>query len=208
MSAANFAALLAERGVSAVGWDWDQTAIRWHSGGRVEGTPSERESILRDACAPDFLEAFQMLGAAGFKQAIVTFSDAKHSRLPPKQDSGIRETPLRRPSISGEAMVREVLQLNTNSTHTETPVFALFPLFYKSPAEWKPLGLPGPAPPHKRWHLDQMCQAFNLEPSQICLVDDDPDNIEDALNHGFNCVRVEGSEGFSFKDMRNFCGHH
>eukprot|EP00179_Madagascaria_erythrocladioides_P026181 CAMPEP_0198336686 /NCGR_PEP_ID=MMETSP1450-20131203/21127_1 /TAXON_ID=753684 ORGANISM="Madagascaria erythrocladiodes, Strain CCMP3234" /NCGR_SAMPLE_ID=MMETSP1450 /ASSEMBLY_ACC=CAM_ASM_001115 /LENGTH=218 /DNA_ID=CAMNT_0044041443 /DNA_START=2317 /DNA_END=2970 /DNA_ORIENTATION=+ len=203
---AEFLRLLRDCRVRAVAWDWDRTAIRFHSGGLLSGRPAEQDAALQLGMVSDFRETCLALLEAGVYQAIATFSDAQMRNMPTQKSGrsgrwGFDRAPSHsHPPLAGEAMVRRGFEVNMGSPLEAVDVYAMYPALYQKQSDWESAGMTQAPPMSKEWHLEQIGAKAGVSLPEICLIDDDFKNIRAARSSGCVGIFVPGDNGFELQD--------
>ncbi|CDI73927.1 p36 protein, putative [Eimeria praecox] len=152
------------------------------SGGSASDVP---DNHIFTALAQDF-DAFAAAAASrGVRIAVVTFGDPKG-------------TPSDR--LAGEALVRRVLRESAASFDVDA-VFAFYPPLYRQPDDYKPLGLDGPMPYNKSYHITKVQEQFGVTMEEVLLIDDDLNNCVSFAADGGVALRVGGDQGFEFASL-------
>lgn len=173
-----------EGGIRVVAADFDLTMISLHSGGNTSSAPG---NPIFTALSQDFNAFGAALNSRGIKIAVVTFGD-------PKAIGG-------RPGrVGGEPLVRRVLKESDASFEVEE-VFPFYPPLYSSPADYRALGLNGPMPHNKSYHLRKLREHFGVSKEEVLLIDDDATNCGAFAAEGGVALLVTGEEGFNFSQL-------
>ncbi|GFE54649.1 rhoptry ROP9 [Babesia ovis] len=166
-AADKFVTMLEENGIKYIASDFDATMISKHSGGYCD--PKSDIAVL-SSVTEHFKAVAERIKRTNIKLCIVTFSD----------DSHVKDHPV---YISGGRMVKKALE-HSKCTADIQKVYDFYPRFWESPSQYKKLGLKGPMPNYKEYHLRQICADFNVELGEIILLDDDIYNCKNAKKIG------------------------
>jgi len=182
---------LTDRGVKAVVFDFDCTITIKHSGGRVR--KDRLEAYLQDNVSPTFQSLLPALLSSPLKVGVATFADGFKAPIT---------------HVAGEALVRTHFQhYFGNRYQEEIPIVAAYPENYQTEANWCQIGLAGPMPTGKQYHLELLAKRWGLERREIALVDDDAANIEAANKEGYVGVLVVGRAGLQLQDLQEYLAH-
>ncbi|EAN31595.1 hypothetical protein TpMuguga_04g00243 [Theileria parva strain Muguga] len=182
-SADKLVTLLEECGFKAIACDFDSTMIQMHSGGYLD--PNVDRRVL-ESVTPDFMAMAKRLKSSDITLFIVTYSDAVHVEGHARY-------------ISGDKMVRAALKYSHCDADIKQ-VYAYYPRFWDSPSMYKRLGLDGPMPLGKEYHLKKICSDYNVSLDEIILIDDDMNNCKNAESIGVTALYVTG-EGLKFTEL-------
>ncbi|CDJ48445.1 p36 protein, putative [Eimeria brunetti] len=142
------------------------------------------DNMIFTSLAPDFNAFAAEAAARGIRIAVVTFGDPK----------SIASRPGR---IAGEDLVKRVLA-DSSAAFNVDAVFAFYPSLYKQPADYEPLGLDGPMPYNKSFHISKLQERFGVSKEEVLLIDDDLNNCASFAVDGGVALRVNGDQGFDF----------
>nr|BAN65902.1 p36 protein [Babesia bovis] len=96
-------------------------------------------------------------------------------------------------------MVKKALEHSNCAANIEK-VYDFYPRFWSEPSQYTQLGLAAPMPRHKEYHLNQVCHDFNVQMSEIVLIDDDIHNCKNAKKIGAAVLYVKGA-GFDLTEV-------
>ncbi|KAF7456469.1 putative p36 protein [Cryptosporidium felis] len=171
-------------GIRTIASDFDLTMMKRHSGGYID--PLDKEGmIFSKSLSPEFNVLGYLATGANISINVVTFSDPK--LIPPNK---------RNRCISGKEMIDYCLK----ESHSKFPIkncYCYYPKLWKDSQSFSFLGLKGPMPLFKTYHLMKVMEMEKLLPSQILFIDDDINNCKQALKEGFVVLHVSGNSGFS-----------
>ncbi|XP_952915.1 p36 (Toxoplasma gondii) homologue, putative [Theileria annulata] len=182
-SADKLVSLLEECGYKAIACDFDSTIIEMHSGGYLD--PNVDRRVL-ESVTPDFKALAKRLKNSTVSLFVVTYSDAVHVEGHARY-------------ISGDKMISAALKYS-NCDADIKQVYAYYPRFWDSPSMYKRLGLEGPMPLGKEYHLKRICSDHNFTLDEIILIDDDMNNCRNAESLGVTSLHVTG-EGLKFIEL-------
>ncbi|CDJ36178.1 p36 protein, putative [Eimeria mitis] len=159
-------------------------AAQGSSGGSASDVP---DNAIFTSLAPDFNAFAAAAASRGIRIAVVTFGDPK--------SIGSRSG-----RIAGEELVRRVLGESAASFDVDA-VFAFYPSLYKLPDDYLPLGLDGPMPYDKSYHISKLQERFGVSKEEVLLIDDDLNNCASFAADGGVALRVGGDQGFDFNSL-------
>ncbi|XP_026189859.1 uncharacterized protein LOC113146521 [Cyclospora cayetanensis] len=178
-----------EGGVKVIAVDFDMTMITTHSGGSASNTPG---NPVFTSLSADFDTFATAASAYGIKIAVVTFGDPKTVASYPGR-------------LAGAPLVHRVLEESAASFRVDA-VFPFYPPLYKSPTDYRGLGLKAPMPYNKSFHIAQLCAHFGVLRDEVLLVDDDANNCMAFNEEGGVALRVQGGHGFDVTDLQSYAG--
>ncbi|CBZ52052.1 unnamed protein product [Neospora caninum Liverpool] len=176
-----FADAIIACGIRVVASDYDRTAISHHSGGSA--LPTDKHIL--QSLTRDFHWLGEELERRGIPLYFVTFSDRGENR-----DGRIAAGPLVEATLKA-----------SDAKFGARGVFGFFPPLYSDPDEYQALGLTGPMPMDKSFHVKQVSKVSGVPEEQILLLDDDVTNCVKYCKSGGIAVHVGGHDGFDFRHL-------
>jgi len=197
-----------EKEIKCVCWDFDYTILTVHTGGIVqdfigEDGMREKMSYLASQVSPSFIKQFVYFFSKGVKQCVVTFGDSSFNTE--FDDKNKRR-------VSGDKLVKMVFEAyvqkeglnlpeNVKKALIEMVVFGFLPDWRKNNSSTDEEKEKWRLNNNKNIHLEMSMKTFNVNNSEIILIDDDLRNINCAKASGFNTIHVSTAGYTSFCEL-------
>jgi hypothetical protein len=191
---------ISEHKVEVVCWDFDETAMRIHTGGFVRAASEpelqQRLDWLSHQVAPEFRLFSRYIERAcpGVRQAIVSFADDFSRNDPPSVAAASKSVA----RMGGTDLIKTVLERGFGWPRPAFRIVSFYPDVANSRQEF-----PHHVSKNKNVHMQQVAKHMGiLSADRLLLIDNCPQNCHAAIEFGAYTWHVSASKGFDTNSLR------